>query len=447
MTEAVYRSAGGRLPVLKATWSTWLALASLIIASAAQAMDYSVDTTLKAQGRYDNNIRLQPEKGESVSGLEFIPEMTLRGASETTSISLDGTLWFRRFNRSGYDTNDQTLSGSFTHQFERQSVQVAAMLVRDSTLTSEILDSGRVTNANRHQQYLVAPSWTVFLGERDQLTLGGSYQQNKYNSESYTDYTYWQGGLTWTRIINERLKLFLQGNYSDYQTQPIDYSFQRYHTSSTDYGAQIGGSYILSEQLELSLLFGRSKDRTRYHTKLSDSQCVAHAFGFPVDLSDPLWRELLPTFYPMCFLDQRNSDAQMTTIDAGLTWNNERNQLSGHLLQQNQPSSNGYTIKQTQLTGGWTYRLWEGGALVTDLTVGRNRTPSGGNNSIMARQSNRTFGFASMAYRHTLSDNWSLSCRYQYRYQRYDELDIGSANGQVVYLSLSYQPRTRHWSR
>lgn len=403
-------------------------------------MDYSVSTQLKTQGQYSNNIQLAPH-GESAFGVDVIPSLSLRGASETNQVSLDGLASFKRFNRSSYDSNDQTLSGSINHQFERSSIGLSGLAVRDSTLTSEELDSGRVTNASRHEQYQASPYWNLYLGELDSLSLGGTYVENKYDSDNYTGHKLGRGSLQWTHILNERVKLFLAVSHTNIRYDETETLVQTYTYKSQDTGIQIGGSYIFSEQLSGNLLFGRTKYKNSYDTKVPDDICqnLVDLYGIFI----PNAKESLG---PLCTLEQ--SKSQLSTLDAGLTWTSERHQLSLDVSQDSQPSSDGNSLKATQLKGHWEYKLWERGTLFSDLTWGRNRALGNSTDSRIVDRSNRTFGYGALGYRHVLTEQWSVDCRYQYRHQRYDERDIDpSATSQAVYLGISYQPREWHWSR
>jgi len=425
-------------PSVKHGYAVLLPLAA-VFAAPVNAMDYSAVTQLRTQGQYTNNIQLTPQK-ESASGIDVIPSLSLRGNSETNQVSLDGTASFKRFDRSSFDSNDQTLKASFNHQFERSSVGLSAAMIRDSTLTSELLDSGRVTNASRHTQYQVSPSWSWFLGERDSLSLTGAYVENKYDSDAYTGYKLGRGSLQWTHILNERAKLFAALSHSNIRYDETETLFQTYTYKSRDTGLQVGGSYIFSEQLSGNVMFGRTNYKNTYDKKVPEQTCLINV---------SIWSLFVPSlraYAPLCTLE--GGESQLSTLDAGLTWASERNQLSLQVTQQSQPSSNGNALKSTQASAHWEFKVWERGTVFSDLIAGRNRALGGGSDSRIVQQSDRTFGYGSLGYRHALTEQWSVEGWYQYGYQRYDQHDFkSSANSQAVYLGLSYKPREWHWSR
>jgi|GEM_PF-3532186 len=439
--------AGGVLPRSR---RLCLLAASALLAGPALAMDYSVHTEVETEGQYDNNIQMLSEDPTSATGLRVSPSLSLRAKSETTEVSLDGIMWFRRYNRANFDSNDQQVSTSITQHFDRSDLTLSAQGTRDTTLTSEYLDSGRVTDAGRHKQYSLAPAWTGYIGERDLITLRGSYSQSKYDSDNYTDYTYWQGSARWTRVMSERLRLFLEANYSKYQTAKNNLTIQESYTTSADTGFQVGGSYAFTEQFSITALVGSSRDQTRSHLKYSQAECDekltqfhndAVASGNPADL---FWANNFG--HAICQMPEQEFNSRMSTLDASLNWSNELHQLSLEATQQSQPSSNGYTIRSSQLNGTWAYQLWEQGSLSLDVTVGRNRAMGNNSDSIQAIQVNREFSYTALAYRQNLSENWSVNLSYQYRHQNYDKVDF-EADSKAVYLGLSYKPRDRHWSR
>jgi hypothetical protein len=416
----------------------WLLLApAALCAASGDAAEYTAAGSVRMEALYDNNIQWTIADAKSVSGRTLIPEFSLGAASETTTADLQLHTWFRRFSISDYDSDDQDLQLSVQHKLERQQFGLSFKTVRDSTLTSELLDSGRVADARRHTQNLLQPSWTYLLSEKNLLTAQGSYSVSKYSGEQYTNYDYWQASLRWTHVLSERLRLFLETDHSDYQSaqRPFVFGFlglaitQGYATSSVDNSVQIGGDYALSEALQLSLQVGRTFDKTSYEVRDPLRLCSS-AFA-PIS--------------PLCSLQENRT--QLSLLDSSLTWSaGERSQLSASASRQTQPSSDGYTLQSTQYNVNWRYQLWEAGTLSAAVTIGDNSVSGANKNSGLARQSDRRFRYATLAYTHQLNERWSLDCKYRYQYQKYDELDR-SATSKAVYLGINYRPREWRWRR
>lgn len=402
--------------------------AALALPGAAFATDYSLGGTLRVDAYHDDNIRLLEENGPSAFGQTIAPTIKAAATSERFEASLDTQLRFLRFNRSELDSDDQTLQGNLLWRAERSESRLMARWIRDSTLTSEQLDSGRVGDASRRETYLIQPSWTYYLTERNLLTVSGFYNDSDYRDDAFVDYQYLQASLRWTHILSERVHFLMQALYSEYQSADRDFPTfrQSYSQQNNDTGLQIGGQYRWSENLTATALIGQSRSKQRY------------------DVDDPIGycRSFLAPFAPLCQLEDSEND--LSTLDASLNWNTERNQLTVNATRSTQPSSDGQVLEATQLHTNWVYRFWEHGDLVVNLTVGRH-TAAGGDQSVSAR-SERDFGYASLGYRHQLSETWSLSTTYQYRYQDY-EVRPTSAESHRLSLGITYQPRERHWSR
>lgn len=400
-----------------------LGLAALT--SAAGAADYSAGTSVRVEGNYVDNARLTESDPISLSGSTVAPKFTLGVETERSDTTLDGNLWFRRFNRSEFDSDDQELRFNTKHSGERVDMSLGASMLRDSTLTSELLDSGRVANAQRHEQYQATPSISFFLSERNLISFQGAYSTNRYRGDQFTNYDYWQAGLQWTYMLNERLRFFSQYNHSDYQSDPRQSSFgQSYSTRSIDDGVQVGGEYALSEAFTVSALIGRTRNDSRYDIDDPNNACI-----------------FLGPLLPACSLEDGKTN--LSTGTGTLSWSNTRNQLSASLTQDTRPSSDGYKLESRQLNLRWSYSVWERGTLSTELTAGENKALGGDS---LSKQSDRDFRYANIAYRHRLDDAWYLDGKYQYRFQDYTNTD-DSAESQGVYFGITYQPRDWHWHR
>ncbi|MEH6584465.1 MAG: hypothetical protein V7754_21205, partial [Halioglobus sp.] len=131
------------LPVGRA--SSLALMASLALAPAgAWANEYSFEYGVEAGYEYNDNVRMAPVDELSISGGRVSIPATLASRSERMEASLDGELIFSRFDEDSYDSDDQDLEGKFKYLFERGELEANAGYRRDSTRTSEFLDTGVV---------------------------------------------------------------------------------------------------------------------------------------------------------------------------------------------------------------------------------------------------------------------------------------------------------------
>lgn len=408
------------------------AVAGLIVmvaASCASGANYKLKTSVKMDSLHDSNIRLLEDDGPSAFGYTTSARFGLGVETGQWETSLDTRIAFLRFNHSALDSDDQDLSFQLRWRSERHEAALTSSWVRDSTLTSERLDSGRVGDASRRDSKLLQPSWTYSLSERNLLTLSGAYIDREYRDPTFVDYDYTQSSLRWTHLWNERLQLLLQAQYSDYQSAHLASGpfLQSHAQHSEDAGLQAGARYQWTENLTVTALIGRSHTEQRYDVK--------DPLGFCTTIFAP--------FMPLCQL--QDSHSKLSTADATLAWNDERNQLAASLSRATQPSSDGQVLEVSQLHADWTHRLWRQGHLRAALTLGRHRPPER-THSLAGQTSEREFCYASLGYRHRLSESWALDTTYQYRYQDY-QASPNSAESHVVSLGIRWEPPDRHWSR
>ena len=405
-----------------------MGLCAIVLATVGmpvQATDYSAGGDMRLGGSYDNNLQLS-EKRQSAAGETASGTFALRATTEQTTANLDSQLWFRRYNISDYNSDDQEFRGGITHSSEHSTYGLQVRAIRDSTLNSELLDSGRTFTAQRHEQYSATPSWSYQLGEKDLVSLQGSYAISQYHGSGYTDYDYWQSTLLWTHNLSERLRGFAQLTYSDYQSAPLPYFFeQSYATSSRDTGIQLGGDYAFSENITASLLAGVTRNRTDVQVKDPFQICTS-----PIAFLSPI-----------CGLS--DSSSTVSTLDANATWSGLRSDLKLDISRSTQPSSNGYIQQSQQLNLDWRYHIWEYGTLGLSVTAGTTDVPN--SKTTKTATAARDFEYATLSYSHSLNEHWLIDCNYQYRTQKYDKLDRVESN--VASLGITWQPDKRHWSR
>jgi len=410
-------------------WQPFAAMSLALLSSLAAATDFSLDRSLHLDANHDDNLLLREQPLSSL-GQTANARMGFGAASEQTSADVEVELWARRFNRSDFNSDDQRVRANFSHTFELSSIGLRLDALRDSTLTSEPLDSGRIEDAQRHEQYSASPNWSYQLGEQDLLSLQGSYVSSYYRGQGYSDYRYWQAQLLWTHSITERLRGFVAVNYSDYQSQPRLYAFsQSYATGSTEHGLQIGGDYQFSENIVASILAGSSANETEAQVEDPLQYCpFAEAF------------DLLPLF-PLCTL--QDSDSSLTTVNASLKWSNPRHELTADISHNTQPSSNGFVQEVAQLDLNWRYRVWEYGTLGLALIAGA--ADVSGEQATGTSQPSRDYQYATLSYSHALNESWFIDCNYRYRSQQYENRD--QVTSDAAFVGITWKPKSQHWSR
>ncbi len=402
---------------------------SLLLSGMAMATDYSLEGVVRYNAGHDDNLQLSEQPDSSLSQTTS-GRLNFSGASEQTQAGIDAQLWMRRYNSSGFDSDDQAITTHLAHRSERNQWSLDFSAIRDSTLTSELLDSGRLESAERHEQYAVTPGWSYQLSEKDLLSLQGSYVISSYSGESYTDYDYWQTQLLWTHSLTERLRAFVSFDHSDYQSQALQYpDSQTYATASTENGLQVGGDYQLSENISASLLVGKSRSENDVQIGDPLNYCARFS-GTPQQV-----------FFPLCAL--QDTETSLATYKGSIAFTRERSQFSLSASRGTEPSSNGYVQQTDQANLAWQHRAFEQGTIRLSATFGK--TDASDDRSSRSREPARDFLFTTLSYTHTLSEEWSIDFSYRYRTQKYETSDRVESN--AGFAGISWTPRSRHWSR
>jgi hypothetical protein len=428
--------------------------------SLALATDYSSSVMLDAEASYNDNLRMSKTDKMAVQHYVVRPLLRFNADTETTQFGLSSKLIFNHYDENQFDSNDQDLVLDFQHQFESSAVGLNAALIRDSTITSEVLGSGRIDDtAERTQTYQVTPSYTYTLNETNQLALQATYNAREYDSDNYIGYKNTSAQLDWFHILSDRIKLILSGTYSDYRSDdrttyvpgqilevqtvngpqllpPTLFGQQTYYNRSKDKGLQIGAEYQWSEQSQLMLRVGRSSNEQTYPIE-DDPQRIC---------TDTLYLRLVELGYEVGGVCDLEEDSNLTTVQLNWSWDSERNSISVNSSKATQPSSNGYSVDSTQLSAYWGFKLTERDLVSANVSAVRNRAI--GDDAVQQNNSlaDRDYQSITMMYRHQFSTNWFVNGSYQYSNQKYRDIDFQS-HSNVFTVGIRYQPQEWHWSR
>lgn len=420
-----------------------------VLCSSVNAKDYAADLSISASGKYDDNIRMASSDKTAINGIVVSQALVLSANAETAKVALDSKFDFSRYNDSGFNSNDQLLKISAAKQFERSIIGLDTNIIRNSTIASELLDSGRIGNkAQRSEEYGVNPSWQVTVSENNQLAVDSQYSIHDYQGTGYIGYKNWDNSIDWTYALSERWKIDVVALHShfrsDWSTVDVpstdvlfsgffpfvkgQFGQQRYSQASTSLGGQIGASYTLNESNSVRVLVGRSRNKASYSVE------------DPSNICGNSFRE---AFASLCSLEPESTI--LTTALLGWTWANERQQIAVQVIKSQQPSSSGVTVDAIRLSGNWSYRVTELDRLSVDMEGTRNRALASSieqNASIL----DRDYAAATVGYHRQLSENWYIDASYQYRHQDYKNFDATAASN-LITIGIRYLPVARHWSR
>jgi hypothetical protein len=394
--------------MITSTPKHYLAAALVLLlpcAVTSQADEYSLDYSVNGGYEFNDNVNLIHDDEVDISGAKVSLPATLAVRNERLDASVMGEVASSKFNESDYDSNDQNLQAKASYKLQRGTVAGKAGFKRDSTRTSEFLDTGVVgVSAVRRESATVGGSADYMLTEKNGLIAGIDYADVTYDGNRFTDYNYTSGYAGWQNQWSERSRLRLQayGNRYENDGSVIE-------VSSDSLGVQAGIDSTLSEQLSLSLLAGWVSVDTEYSTDLPIAP--------PAD-----------------------DDSNGYLLNASLDYQQPRYTLSAKIKSDLTPSGDGYLRQTSQLDLSYRYDVSERSRFELALVGGTSK-------ALDSRINNdRYYARARLRLDYRVSPSWYVAGTYTYSYQDRDRAQ-GTADSNAVYLSLIFHPEKNVWSR
>jgi hypothetical protein len=195
------------------------ALSAALVAGCAwgaqcAAAEWNADLTASAELEHRDNPRLFADGGSTIIGLGSGVDATFARRLEDSELVLAPRLRFVRYDGAAdFNTDEQYLDLTYARTRERYGLQLAAGLARDTTLTSELEDTGLIDVRKRHELNSLSASWTLNPDAVDQVGAQIAYQRNTYRDAALVglvDYDYTAGSLSYSRAFSERTRGGLQ---------------------------------------------------------------------------------------------------------------------------------------------------------------------------------------------------------------------------------------------
>jgi hypothetical protein len=298
-----------------------------------RAAEWSITPAYTATMDYDSNRQLRADSTGSGGGFLYI-DLKFQRALEDLRFALEPTYSFRRYTDPRYGNgDDRTLISSMSWDRETSSLSVNASYLDQSTLITEVLETGIVSGDTHRRTAAASAGWNWSQTERRMLVAQASYSDVSYYGTSANvlpGYKYTAGSVGERFTVTERAS-FTLGVYGDILKSPTP------GNSSREYGLQGELTYQLSERTNVDAQIGESRRNLSgagsYGTTISVK--LGHSFALS-KLSAEYTRSLVP--YGVGFLVERQQYSAALSrpfnefVDVGLTYTHVQNNEAAVLV-------------------------------------------------------------------------------------------------------------------
>lgn len=394
----------------------WAISMSLTCTQFARADEWAIEPSVTLRSGYDDNIRLTTAPHDSVTSSTLSPEVVLRKKTEVSDISVRGKLAVNRYwGEPTLNTTDQSyyLNSSFLN--ERNRLSFDASYLRDSTLRTELFETGGVAARTQRGSLRLSPQWSWSFSPMTSVGATYSFTDARYDDAQKAGLTNYRSQelLFWLgRKLSDRDELQLNTSYSKYQTRPAAFE-------SDTVGVSLNYSRDFSELTKLSSQLGVRRTE-------SSRQAFTQLFV-----------PIAPGFFQLVLVPQRidTKDTGML-LNVGITSHlADRTALRGRLTRELNPSGSGSLVEIDRVSAGVTHGFTEQTALDVDLAVSRTRFSD---DALSA--SNSRYYAVQTQINSRLDEHWSVSAGYSYARLEY-EGTAASADANTIFLSARYDWR------
>ena len=215
------------------------------------AEGWLVDGKLSQQFAYDDNVRLATRDAQEVGISVTSPSIVVSRTAH--DLQLTGTGEVRAahfFGANELDSVDPRASLEGRKMLERGVVALAGAFARQSTLESELGDTGVLSENGRRISYNLQPSFQYSLTRVDTISMSAGYTDVTYKNATLIDYHSYSADVTWSHLLTRRLTFLTSSFATLYRSEDI------LDTRTQIYGAQTGLTYLPFEHWSGTLTGG-----------------------------------------------------------------------------------------------------------------------------------------------------------------------------------------------
>ena len=373
------------------------------------AAEWKIDPTIRLRTGYNDNIRINIDNELSSSEVTLIPSAVFSVKTPRSGLSGNLRFDFRRFlEEDNLNDNNVRFEVDSFYKMERSEVGFDVDLIRDTTLDSQLEETGLVFDRVNRLLKRANPTWTYNLSDRTSLETGYTFTDVDYEKADtgFVDYTSHNAQLSLKRVINERtfatvtLGSSLTDNDNDVRSI---YSY-----------LQGGANYQFNDTFSGSLFVG-----VRRTTSEFKQQIPIFAGGAFVGFA-PISNNIENTNWGGVF-------------NGSLTKRFERGSTSISVSRDITNTISGVLFEVTRLNWTNNYKFSE--TLSADLNIALY---SSKDDSDLATSEDREYYDVNPRLNWDIAQFWRISASYRYRNQTFDRSNR-DATQNVANLTLTYR--------
>jgi hypothetical protein len=388
--------------------------------SKLSAAEYTLVPDFRIAGHYDDNPRLrETDDADEIKGGFVELGALARWRTPTSLVLLRPRLHSSHYpDNANEESNDTYLDFAARNEGQRSQWSLVAGFAREQVIRGDRTnvdfedpefedpemdeESGRIDARRRRTQWRVAPRFAYVVSERTDVGMGLHYSDVQYSPQA-------------------------PGEALDYTTARADAFFIRKLTERSRFRTTVFATSYEADEI--------NNDSTGYGLRLRYERDVTEIYDTYVDVGAQR------TDVEAGANDEIDDSSTGFLLDAGVRRKGERTELrlaGGRAIQ---PSGTGFLRETDQIRLNLRHQFrprWYG-----ELAGIVQRTDAV--DSVIDFSERDYFELRGRLGYH-LTQAWIVEASYAFRHQDYEDTP-GSAEANVAYLSLNYQPRGRAWSR
>jgi hypothetical protein len=179
----------------------------LVIPPGLGAKNLLIQPSLGVKGEYDDNVVFVPTEADDDFVFSISPGLEMTYASDLIGIQSDIIFDVLRYaDNTDLDTVNQLYELNANYRFQpRWSISGLISYVKDTTLDSELLETGRVREREDRRRFDVDGGITYQLTEYSELGLNYHFKDVDYDSNLYVDYQRNSAAMSYSRKLKDEV--------------------------------------------------------------------------------------------------------------------------------------------------------------------------------------------------------------------------------------------------